>query len=181
MIGILILIIASTYCWAGIRKSYAKREQLPINVSIAIWVTDIIHFLLVTIAAYFSAWQIPINKTLRIVGGCILFGFGLIIMLTGMIQFRSFRKISGLDTSRMITAGIYKWSRNPQYAGWFMGLLGISLVGKSGLAFLLTIVFIIGIHLYNIWLEEPYLGRIFGEEYRSYKSKTPRYFGIRKK
>ncbi|WP_256957801.1 hypothetical protein [Thermococcus litoralis] len=26
-------------------------------------------------------------------------------------------------------------------------------------------------------LEEPYLERIFGEEYRRYKERTPRYFG----
>jgi protein-S-isoprenylcysteine O-methyltransferase Ste14 len=98
-----------------------------------------------------------------------------------MIQFRSFRKISGLDTSELVTTGIYKWSRNPLYTGWFIWLLGISVLGQSGLALLLTGVFIIGIHLYNILLEEPYLERIFGEEFLSYKSKTPRYLGIPKR
>jgi len=62
-----------------------------------------------------------------------------------------------------------------------MWLLGISLLGQSGLALLLAGVFIIGIHLYNILLEEPCVERIFGGEFRSYKSKTSRYLGIPKR
>jgi protein-S-isoprenylcysteine O-methyltransferase Ste14 len=138
------------------------------------------HFLLVILASSGSTWQLPIHKMFSLSGGSILFALGFIIMLAGMMQFRSWRKISGLDTSKMITTGIYKRSRNPQYTGWFMWLLGISLVGRSGFAFLLTIIFIIGIHLYNVWLEEPYLERIFGEEYSVYRLKTSRYIGIPK-
>lgn len=181
IIGTSILIIMGIFCWMGIKKSYDKGNQLPTNVSIAIWIADTIHFLLVVLASSTSTWQIPIHKTFRLIAGFIFFGLGLIIMFAGMIQFRSFRKISGLDTSKMVTTGIYKWSRNPQYTGWFIWLLGISVFGQSGFALLLTVIFIIGIHLYNILLEEPYLERIFGEEFRSYKSKIPRYLGIPKR
>jgi protein-S-isoprenylcysteine O-methyltransferase Ste14 len=178
IIGIPVLLVVSTFCWFGIKKYYDRGAQSPVRVSILIWITDTIHLALVITASISSAWHIPIHRTLRLIGGSVLFGVGLIIMLTGMIQFRSLRRISGMDTTQMMTAGIYKWSRNPQYAGWFMWLLGISLIGQSGLALLLTVVFIIGIHLYNIRLEEPYLERVFGEEFRSYRSKTPRYLGI---
>ncbi len=180
LIGISVLIIVGIFCWVGIKKSYGKGNPLPTNVSIAIWIADTIHFLLVILASSSSIWQIPIPKTFRSIAGFIFFGFGIILMFAGMIQFRSFRKISGLDTSKMVTTGIYRWSRNPQYTGWFMWLFGISILGQSGFALLLTAVFITGIHLYNILLEEPYLERIFGEEFRSYKSKTPRYLGIPK-
>jgi protein-S-isoprenylcysteine O-methyltransferase Ste14 len=181
LIGTSILIILSVYCWAGIKKSYEKGKDLPTNVSLAIWITDTIHFLLIILAFSNSTWQIPIHKTFRSIAGIIFLVFGIIIKFAGMIQFRSFRKISGLDTSKLVTTGIYRWSRNPLYTGWFMWLLGISVLGQSGLALLLTGVFIIGIHLYNILLEEPYLERIFGEEFRLYKSKTPRYLGIPKR
>lgn len=76
-------------------------------------------------------------------------------MLAGMLEFRSLRKMSGLETSKLITTGIYRYSRNPQYTGWFLALLGISIMGRSGLALLLTIILIVGIHLYNVKLEEP--------------------------
>lgn len=181
LIGTSILIIMGIFCWIGIKKSYEKGNPLSTNVSIAIWIADTIHFLLVILASSSSIWQIPIHNTFRLTAGFIFFGFGIIMMFAGMIQFRSFRKISGLDTSKMVTTGIYKWSRNPQYTGWFMWLLGISVFGQSGFALLLTCVFIIGIHLYNILLEEPYLARIFGEEFRSYRSKTPRYLGFSKR
>ncbi|MHC4070354.1 MAG: methyltransferase family protein, partial [Planctomycetota bacterium] len=84
------------------------------------------------------------------------------------------------DKSYVVKTGVYRWSRNPQYAGWFIWLLGVSVMGRSGLSFLFTIVFIIGIHFYNIKLEEPYLEQIFGEDYRMYKLSTPRYIGIPK-
>ncbi len=106
---------------------------------------------------------------------------GPLIILLGMLEFRSFKRILGMDSSKLITSGIYRYSRNPQYAGWFLTLLGISIAGRSGLALLLTIALIIGIHLYNIKLEEPYLERIFGDEYLRYKENTPRYFGMPKK
>jgi len=83
---------------------------------------------------------------------------GLIIMLAGMLEFRSLRKMSGLETSKLITTGIYRYSRSPQYTSWFLALLGISIMGRSGLALLLTIILIVGIHLYNVKLEEP-IGR----------------------
>ncbi|MCP2520558.1 phosphatidylethanolamine N-methyltransferase family protein [SCandidatus Aminicenantes bacterium Aminicenantia_JdfR_composite] len=105
-------------------------------------------------------------------------GIGLTITLAGMIEFRSLKRINGLDSSTLITTGIYKWSRNPQYMGWSLTLLGISIMGKSGLALLLTTVLIISVHLYNIKLEEPHLERIFGKEYYHYKLNTPRYIGI---
>ena len=179
-IGIVILIVLGVYCWIGIIKSYPKGKILPTHISITIWVLDTIHALLVMVASMYSIWQLPFNKIFALVCGFAMVGIGLIIMLAGMIVFRSLRKISGLDASKMMTTGIYKWSRNPQYIGWFIWLLGISLIGRSGLAFLLTIVLIISIHLYNIWLEEPYLEHVFGEEYRLYRLKIPRYIGIPK-
>ncbi|MEW6041853.1 MAG: isoprenylcysteine carboxylmethyltransferase family protein, partial [Elusimicrobiota bacterium] len=91
-----------------------------------------------------------------------------------------FHRISGMDASKLVTTGIYRLSRNPQYTGLFILLLGISLIGCSFLAFLFVIAAIIAHHLYLIFLEEPYLKHIFGEEYRLYKLRIPRYIGIPK-
>jgi protein-S-isoprenylcysteine O-methyltransferase Ste14 len=180
-IGLGIVVILSLYCWFGIKKAYEKGETLPLRVSIAIWVSDTVHFLLVLFASLDNTWLLPLNKIIALVSGTLMGVIGLIIMLAGMLEFRSLRKMSGLETSKLITTGIYRYSRNPQYTGWFLALLGISIMGRSGLALLLTIALIVGIHLYNVKLEEPYLERIFGEEYRRYKSSTPRYIGMPKK
>ena len=164
----------------GNKKAYDKGEKTwPRLVSIAIWPMGIVHFLLVAGASLYSVWLLPFNKMIALISGLVV--LGIVIMLAGMIEFRSLRRMSGLDTSRLVTTGIYQWSRNPQYLGWFIWLLGISLMGRSGLAFLFTIVFIIVMHLYTIWMEEPYIERVFGEEYSLYKSRTPRYIGMSKR
>lgn len=115
------------------------------------------------------------------ISGLILISIGLAILLIGMIQFHSLRRVSGMQSAGLITVGIYQWSKNPQYLGWFICLFGVSLMGRSGLALLLTLALIIGIHLYNIWLEEPYLERVLGKEYLEYKSRTARYVGMPRK
>ncbi|MHA1711877.1 MAG: methyltransferase family protein [Candidatus Freyarchaeota archaeon] len=120
-------------------------------------------------------------KQLASVSGLFTLGVGIVVMLMGMIEFRSLRKISGLETTELVTTGIYRWSRNPQFFGWFLALLGVSLIGRSGFAFLLTIGYIILCHFYITQIEEPYLERVFGEKYLLYKSKTPIYIGILKR
>lgn len=180
-IGSGIIITLSIYCWFEIRKAYEKEGTLILHISIAIWILDTLHFLLVLWASFKNLWLIPLNKTIAFITGLAITVIGLIIMLAGVVEFHSFRRMSGLDTSKLITTGIYRYSRNPQYTGWFLALMGISLVGRSLLAFLLTIALIIGIHLYNVKLEEPYLELLFGKDYQGYKRSTPRYFGIPKR
>ncbi|NJE00155.1 isoprenylcysteine carboxylmethyltransferase family protein [Thermococcus sp. LS1] len=180
-LGVLLFLLLSLYSWFGIKRTYEKGEILPLHVSAAIWIGDTLHSILVLWASLRGFWLMPINATAALIGGSVLAVVGLVIMLLGMLEFRSFKRMSGLDSSKLITTGIYRYSRNPQYIGWFLALIGISIMGRSGLALLLTIALIIGIHLYNVKLEEPYLERIFGEEYRRYKESTPRYFGMPKR
>ena len=59
-----------------------------------------------------------------------------------------------------MTTGIYRWSRNPHFLGLYLALLGISLLGRSGYALLLTTIAVIFCHYYIVKAEEPYLERI---------------------
>jgi protein-S-isoprenylcysteine O-methyltransferase Ste14 len=172
------LLALGAYCWLAIKRAYDRVEALPLRIAIAIWSVDTVHFLLVLLASLYAVWPLPLNETFALAAGLTLAVIGLAVMLAGMVQFRSLRRISGMSVSGLVTTGLYRWSRNPQYAGWFIWLLGVSLAGRSGLAFLLTAVLIVAMHLYTIWLEEPYLERVLGDEYRAYKSKTARYVGI---
>lgn len=176
-----ILLVLGLYVFLKTKKTYGRGETLPPGTSFGWWVLDTVHCLLVILSSVYSVWLMPINAAVALIGGSIMLGVGLVVMLCGMIHFHSIRKISGLETSELVTTGIYQWSRNPQYFGWFLVLLGISIIGRSELALLYTMIAIILFHFYITRIEEPYLGRIFGEKYIQYKSRTPRYIGLPKR
>lgn len=177
-IGAGILICLSFYYWIEIKRFFGRKETLPLRVSLGILTLDTAHFVLVVLSSLYHSWLLPFDRMASLLAGSTMTVVGLAVMMAGMFELRSMRRISVMEISMVITTGIYKWSRNPQYVGWFMCLLGISLIGRSGLAFLFSAVLIIGIHLFVILLEEPYLESVLGDEYRLYKLKTPRYIGI---
>ena len=180
-VGSGILVVLGLYLFLKTKRTYDVGKALSIRISLGWWVLDLVHCLLVILSSLYTLWPIPINEIAALIGGSVMLGVGVVLMLAGMIEFRSLRRISGSDTSELVTTGIYQWSRNPQYLGWFLVLLGISLIGSSGLALLYTMIGIILFHFYITRIEEPYLGRIFGEKYIQYKSRTPRYIGLPKR
>lgn len=77
--------------------------------------------------------------------------------------------------SALVTWGPYRVSRNPMYVGMSAAAVGIALVANT--PWILAT-------LPHVWLalrrlvivrEEAYLERRFGEEYRSFKARTPRW------
>ncbi|NOY59616.1 MAG: isoprenylcysteine carboxylmethyltransferase family protein [Calditrichaeota bacterium] len=174
-------VVLGIYVFSEIKKTYDQNGVFTtklLSLWYAMWA---FHHVPLVLASIYGVWLIPIDKMAALIGGAVLLGAGAIILPMGMIEFRSLRRSTGQDISKLITTGIYKWSRNPQFMGWLLMLLGISLIGRSGLAFALTGVFFIVIYLYTILLAEPYLERLYGEDYRSYKSRTARWIGIPKK
>ena len=75
----------------------------------------------------------------------------------------------GLDAS-----GPYRFTRNPQYVGDTVLLLGLGIVANSELVWitnaLLALWFIIAPLSEEVWLSEEY-----GEEYEQYRRNTPRF------
>ncbi|HDZ88023.1 MAG TPA: isoprenylcysteine carboxylmethyltransferase family protein, partial [Nitrospirae bacterium] len=173
-VSIGIWIVLGIYVFSEIKKTYNKKGIFTnrlLNFWYVLWA---FHHIPVVLASLFGIWLIPVNRTLALTGGLIIFTVGVVILPMGMIEFRSLRRSTGQDISKLITTGIYRWSRNPQFIGWFLMLLGISIAGRSGFALALTIVFIAVLHLYTIRLAEPYLENLYGEEYCRYKSNTPK-------
>jgi protein-S-isoprenylcysteine O-methyltransferase Ste14 len=173
-----ISVILGIYVFSGIKKTYDKKGTYTNKLLSAWYAMWAFHHVSLMLASYYGVWSIPIDKTFALAGGLTLFVIGVIILPMGMIEFRSMSRSCGQDISKLITTGIYRWSRNPQFVGWFLMLLGISLAGRSGFAFALTGVFAIVIYLYTILLAEPFLESLYGEEYRLFKLRTARWIGI---
>ena len=85
----------------------------------------------------------------------------------------------GLREDALLTHGIYAWSRNPQYVGTVLVLLGVALIARSFVTLLFAFFFFLLIHFYVVWVEEPHLSNAFAERYAMYRSETNRYIGLK--
>ncbi|NOY98409.1 MAG: isoprenylcysteine carboxylmethyltransferase family protein [Chloroflexi bacterium] len=180
-ISISIWVVLGSYVFSEVKKTYQRNGVFTsrlLNLWFVMWG---IYHLAVILSSLYGVWLIPVDKAPALTGGLVLIAAGMIILAAGMIEFRSLRRSCGQDTSQLITTGIYQWSRNPQFMGCLLYLLGISLMGRSGLAFVLTGAASLVIYWYTVRLAEPYLERLYGDEYRSYRSRTARWVGTPKK
>lgn len=159
----------------------SKGNHYQQNVSVGWIIVDVLNVLIIVVSAVYGLWRLPLDGATVRIAGIVLALLGTAIMLAGMLEFRSIHKVLGMETSNLITTGVYRWSRNPQFLGWYFLDLGIALTGLSGYALLIALLTIVFGHYYIIKLEEPYLERVFGKEYMEYKRKTPRYLGSPKK
>lgn len=84
------------------------------------------------------------------------------------------------DSREMITAGIYKVSRNPAFLGFDCVYLAILLMFFNWILLLFTLFAAFMLHL-QILQEEKYLPIAFGKDYISYRKRVCRYFGRKRK
>lgn len=76
---------------------------------------------------------------------------------------------------RLVTTGVFAWSRNPIYLGMVLLCLGFALIAGSPWLLLLTVGFAVVLRKGVIDAEEIYLERKFGAEYSSYKARVRRW------
>lgn len=80
---------------------------------------------------------------------------------------------------KLITRGPYQYSRNPQYIADSLGAIGYMIFTNS---WMVWIVGWLGILLNYLapYTEESWLEERYGEEYRQYKRRVPRFVGCRR-
>ena len=113
----------------------------------------------------------------RIVIGIVLIGAGAGLAIPAMRGFRS----AGTHVEpwkpslALVTGGIFGWLRNPMYVGVTLLLTGLSILLASDWMLVMTIIFVPVIHFGVVKREERYLEAKFGDAYRAYKERVPRY------
>ena len=112
--------------------------------------------------------------------GTIWFYVGLFVhvlsMIFGFIAMINFA-LAPLD--KPATKGVYTISRNPMYFSMFLMFVGISLACASWLFLLLTVIWMI-LADRGVIAEERLCLEIYGDSYRKYMNRTPRWIGITK-
>ena len=77
--------------------------------------------------------------------------------------------------TKLLAVGIYRFTRNPMYLGYFAVLFGEFLFFGRILLLGYWLIIIVFIHCYVVYWEEPRLERRFGKNYNSYRSQVPRW------
>ena len=80
-----------------------------------------------------------------------------------------------LPASMLVTEGAYRFSRNPMYVGFVAILAGLGLAAGSWPMLLSALPMFYYLNEHVIPREEKYLGRTFGEEYKTYCRKVRRW------
>jgi len=113
----------------------------------------------------------------RIVIGAILLAVSAGLAIPALLAFRA----AGTHvepwkpSSAVVTDGIFAWLRNPMYVGLIVGLAGLSVLLASDWTLVMTAVVAPVLHFGVVKREERYLEAKFGNAYRGYKARVPRY------
>lgn len=78
-------------------------------------------------------------------------------------------------STKLVMRGIYKRTRNPMYQAFGLFILGLALAFASDWLFLLLPLGMLIIHFGVVRREERYLSAKFGDDYRAYRERVPRY------
>jgi len=129
-------------------------------------------------------WMFPadllallLTRSERIAIAVILIAAGAALAIAAMRGFRS----AGTHVEpwkpslALVTDGIFAWLRNPMYVGATFGLAGFAFALASDWMLVMTVVFVPVIHFGVVKREEHYLEAKFGDAYRAYKARVPRY------
>ena len=143
--------------------SYSKTEKRISN-----------GFILVMILATTYSVFLPLQL------GTAWFYVGLPIYLVGLIIFVvAIVNVATTPHGEVFTKGAYRYSRHPLLLGGILTFIGIAIASASWVFFLASIVLMVLSHLVVIPEERLCLDK-YGEAYREYVNRTPRWIGIPK-
>lgn len=123
---------------------------------------------------------LPVNTDLRYTIAGTLFAFGIVVAGLGEVAFHRAKTTTNplkpQAASSIVTSGVYRFTRNPMYAGVAAVLLGWASYLAVLWAFLGPIVFIAFITRFQIIPEERELKSKFGPDYAEYQQRVGRWF-----
>jgi protein-S-isoprenylcysteine O-methyltransferase Ste14 len=108
---------------------------------------------------------------------------GVLLAASVAVFVYSFR-VLGRDNSYgaqdgLVTRGIYRWTRNPQNAMLMVVYAALAVTADNGPTYLLCGA-MIAVYFLMVLLEEPWLAGIYGDAYRRYCARVPRFFNWRR-
>ena len=130
--------------------------------AIAIWLTYVFDVGF----ASFDILKIPF-----LVVGIILIIFGFYLDLSAKYKSKLFKHV---EENKLITDGVYAYTRNPVYSGGFLICVGAIFIANNLLLFIVPIICWIYMTIFLIKTEEVWLKDLYGQEYIEYCKKVNR-------
>lgn len=119
-----------------------------------------------------SSMIVGLASTFILIAGCVF-------ALKGVLDFRADKTTvdptNPNKSSSLVDHGIYSYSRNPMYVGFFLWLIAWGLFLSNGFALLIAFLFPIYMTKFQIVPEERTLEEIFDQDYIDYKGKVRRW------
>lgn len=172
-----VLLASAFFVFARVRSDYHVYGRLTRPIAIL----QIAYFCAYALASY----AFLDTRLSQVNTDGLLFPLALVLMLIGflMVLFsmpflgkRSF----GQEVGSLRTSGLYRYSRNPQLVGGFFFIAGYAMLWPSWQGALWACLWLAIAHL-MVRGEEAHLENVFGDAYRDYCARTPRYLGLPKK
>ena len=136
--------------------------------------------LILVISTFFSSKkidliQIPFQTSIAI----FILSVGILILINPVLKFikskTTINPIKFKKVNKLVTSGIYRYSRNPMYLGMLMIVISSSIFYLNIYSILTPLFFYLWINRFQIKREEVFLTEKFGKDYLSYKKKTRRW------
>ena len=105
--------------------------------------------------------------------GLVIFLLAIVLLIIAIINFMT------TPIDKVVTKGIYHYSRHPIYLSNFVALIGIGIASASWVILLVAIIFFILANI-DTGYEERYCKEKYGDKYKEYFNKTPKWIGIPK-
>lgn len=116
--------------------------------------------------------KLPVSRHTALIVGTSSIGLSVLVIGWAVL---TLGRVDSRNPQQLVTSGPYGFSRNPMYVAWTGLYVGLAVLFRSVWVLLLTPFVAIAVHI-TVCREEAELARSFGDSYRSYQGKVPRYF-----
>ena len=164
-----------------LRRDYARNQRLS-------WYSTLLECLIFLLHANLSYLFVPaVWPGLPILGtnpalnttAFVIIAIGLAVVITGMTRL-GFPITLGSTASTLRQSGLYSATRNPQIVGYGLVVVGYALLWPSWPALVWVLLYAVIAQLMVI-TEEEFLLNLYGDAYRRYCRRVPRYLGLPKR
>jgi protein-S-isoprenylcysteine O-methyltransferase Ste14 len=158
-----------------------------------LWVRGIVFtFLVPAVVGFFLPAAIDSRARLRggiSDAGWLLVAAGMLIYALCLTRFlvaggtpaiyfaRRLRALIGEEPAGLVSGGLYRYSRNPMYAGMLLAVFGQAMLFASPLLAAYGCAVFLFFHLTVVFFEEPHLRATRGPSYDLYCRSVPRWLG----